>query len=74
MISNEWTFEYERRLEKLAMWFWRIFIIGFFCVILGSVFYWNHYFIGLLWFPLVLLFLWYFIVLGFLVISLKLLG
>ncbi|WP_066026101.1 hypothetical protein [Enterococcus mundtii] len=72
MISNEWTLEYGRRLNKLAIWFWRIFISGFFAMILGSVVYWNHYFFELLWVPPVLLFLWYFIVLGFLVISLKL--
>ncbi|MGQ4226277.1 hypothetical protein [Enterococcus mundtii] len=72
MISNEWTLEYERRLNKLAIWFWRIFISGFFAMILGSVVYWNYYFFGLLWFPIVLLFLWYFVILGFLVIALKL--
>jgi len=72
MISNESTLEYERRLEKLAIWFWRIFISGFFAMILGSIVYWNHYFFGRLWFPLALLFLWYFIVLAFLVISVKL--
>lgn len=48
----------DRRLDHFCVWFWRIFLLGFFVMILGSYFLWTEMFFGVLWGPLAMYAAW----------------
>lgn len=71
MYSKDAIAQNDRALAVIAMWFWRVCIVGFLIVIMGSISLWNYNFAGFIHMPAFLFFLWHLVLSLYITLAIK---
>lgn len=71
MYSKEAIEQNDRTLAVIATWFWRVCIVGFLIVIMGSISFWSYTFAGFIRIPVFLFFLWHLVLSIYITLSIK---
>lgn len=71
LYSEDAIAQKDRALAVIAMWFWRVCIVGFLIVIMGSIFLWNYNLAGFIPMPAFLFFLWHLVLSLYITLAIK---
>ncbi|WP_429976900.1 hypothetical protein [Enterococcus sp. AZ051] len=71
MYSKNAIAQNDRTLASIAMWFWRVCIVGFVIVIMGSISLWNYNLAGFIRMPAFLFFLWHLVLSLYITLAIK---
>lgn len=72
MYSKDAISQNDRTLALIAIWFWRVCIMGFLIVLIGSVSLWNYNLAGFIPMPVFLFFLWHLVLSLYITLAIKL--
>lgn len=72
MYSKEAIEQNDRTLGLIATWFWRVCIVGFLIVIMGSISFWSYSLAGFIRMPAFLFFLWHLVLSLYITLAIKL--
>lgn len=71
MYSKEAIEQNDRTLAVIATWFWRVCIVGFLILIMGSISFWSYTLVGFIRIPVFLFFLWHLVLSIYITLSIK---
>lgn len=71
MYSKEAIEQNDRTLALIATWFWRVCIVGFLILIMGSISFWSYTLVGFIRIPVFLFFLWHLVLSIYITLSIK---
>lgn len=71
MYSKDAIAQNDRALAAIAIWFWRVCIVGFVIVIMGSISLWNYNLVGFIPMPAFLFFLWHLVLSLYITLAIK---